>query len=189
MLNKTEIAAPLGVTVPTITQWLSILKITGQILLVPPFFENFGKRLVKSPKLYFTDSGLTCHVLGIPSAGALSTSPFAGALFEGFVASELVKRRLHRGRDRQLFSFRDQQGLEVDFIISEGDRKLTLLEAKATRPPMPGDARALLRPAASIEGYRTKAFLVHADAGRGREPTALCPGVKAVGVSRLGAAF
>ena len=91
MLNKTDLAAPLGVSVPTISEWLSILETTGQILLIPPFFENFGKRLVKSPKLYFTDSGLACHLLGIGSDGALQRSPFLGPLFEGFVASEIVK--------------------------------------------------------------------------------------------------
>lgn len=63
VLNKADIAAPLGVSVPTVTDWLQILEITGQILLVPPYFENFGKRLIKSPKLYLLDSGLTCHLL------------------------------------------------------------------------------------------------------------------------------
>ena len=63
VLNKTDIAAPLGVSIPTVSQWLGILEITGQILQVPPFFENFGKRLIKSPKMYFLDSGLLCHLL------------------------------------------------------------------------------------------------------------------------------
>ena len=61
ILNRTDLAAPLGVTVPTISEWLSILEITSQIILVPPFYENFGKRVIKSPKLYFFDSGLVCH--------------------------------------------------------------------------------------------------------------------------------
>src|ERR1700679_95045 len=65
MLNKTDLASPLGVTVPTISEWLRILEITGQIVLVPPYFENFGKRLVKSPKVYWGDAGLACHLLGI----------------------------------------------------------------------------------------------------------------------------
>jgi predicted AAA+ superfamily ATPase len=73
-----DLAAPLGVSVPTISQWLSILETTGQILLVPPFYENFGKRLVKSPKLHFVDSGLACHLLNISSERELGRSPFLG---------------------------------------------------------------------------------------------------------------
>jgi len=67
--------------VPNIASWLNILEMTGQIIIVPPFFDNFGKRLVKSPKLYFTDSGLACHLLGIDSQSALSRSTFQDALF------------------------------------------------------------------------------------------------------------
>ena len=87
MLNKTDLAAPLGVSVPTITEWLSILEITGQIALVPPYFESFGKRLVKSPKLFMLDPGLACFLLGIESEPELARSAFLGPLFEGFVAS------------------------------------------------------------------------------------------------------
>jgi uncharacterized protein len=65
LLNRTDLAAPLGVSVPTVTQWLNVLEITGQILVIPPYFENFGKRLIKSPKIYFADTGLLCHLLGI----------------------------------------------------------------------------------------------------------------------------
>src|SRR4029077_12471970 len=97
ILNRTDLAAPLGVSVPTISQWLSIMEVTGQILLVPPFFENFGKRLIKSPRVYFVDSGLVCYLLGIESEAMLHRSPFLGPIWEGFVASEIVKQRLNRG--------------------------------------------------------------------------------------------
>jgi predicted AAA+ superfamily ATPase len=82
------------VSVPTVSQWLSILETTAQILLSPPFYENFGKRLVKSPKLHFVDCGLACHLLNINSERELSRSPFLGPLVEGFVASEIVKDQL-----------------------------------------------------------------------------------------------
>ena len=189
MLNKTDLAAPLGVTVPTITQWLSVLEITGQIILVSPFYENFGKRLVKTPKLYFADSGLACHLVGVQDERTLSTSPFRGPLFEGFVASEIIKHRLNQGRDRGLYYFRDKQGLEVDFVVDEGNRRLTLLEAKATRTPMPSDANALVRLADSIKGYTTTSFLVHGRPAPENAPTSLCPGVKAVGLGRLQECF
>jgi predicted AAA+ superfamily ATPase len=185
MLNKTDLAAPLGVSVPTITQWLSILEITGQIILVSPFYENFGKRLVKTPKLYFADPGLASHLVGVRDETTLRTSPFHGPLFEGFVASEIVKHRLNQGRDRGLYYFRDKQGLEVDFVVDEGNRCLTLLEAKATRTPMPDDARGMVRLADSIKGYTTSSFLVHGRPAPDDTPAALFPGVKAVGLGRL----
>ena len=189
VLNKTDLAAPLGVTVPTISGWLGILEITGQVLLIPPFYESFGKRLLKSPKLHFVDSGLACHLLGITSSRALASSPFLGPLFEGFVAAEIVKNRLNRGRDRGLYYFRDQQGLEVDFVLDQGNGHLALVEAKATRTPMPDDARSLRRLARSIGGYTSSAYLVHNAQGAMADPAALSPGVKALAWSRLGDAL
>jgi uncharacterized protein len=166
LLNKTDLAAPLGVSVPTMTQWISILETTGQILLVPPFYENFGKRIIKSPKLYFVDTGLLCHLLGIESEAALKRSPFLGAIFESFVASEIAKTLLNAGRARALYSFRDQQGLEVDFIVEQGDRRLLLIEAKATRTPTPEMGRSLGRLATAAASYRTTCRLVHQPVGR-----------------------
>ena len=185
MLNKTDLAAPLGVSVPTIGEWLSILEITGQILLIPPFYENFGKRLVKSPKLYFADAGLACHLLGIGSESALRGSPFLGPIFEGFVASEIVKHRLNRGRVRGLYYFRDQQGLEVDFVIDDGNRRLTLIEAKATRTALPVAAAPLRRLAGAVAGYDASAWLVHAGQGGKAPAEALCPGARALGWKNL----
>jgi hypothetical protein len=76
ILNRSDLAAPLGISVPTISEWLRILETTGQILLVPPYFENFGKRLIKSPKVYWVDSGLVCFLLGIETEKQLEQSPF-----------------------------------------------------------------------------------------------------------------
>lgn len=184
MLNKTDLASPLGVSVPTIGQWLSILEITGQILLIPPFYENFGKRLVKSPKLYFTDTGLAGHLLGIQSPEMLATSPFRGALFESWTASEIVKHRLHRGKDKALYYFRDRQGLELDFVLDSGNRRLTLMEAKATQTPRPEDAKVFHRLTPGIENYSIRAFLVY-DAGRAHEPLPLSPGIGAIDIRGL----
>ncbi len=181
MLNKTDLAAPLGVSVPTITQWLGILEVTMQIILVPPYYENFGKRIVKTPKLYFADSGLAAALLGIRDEASLATSPFRGPLFEGLVAAEIVKHRLNRGRERGLYCFRDRQGLEVDFVVDEGDRRLLLIEAKATRTPMPDDARSLLRLAAAMKRRASQAAVVHAGTAEHAEPMPLCPGVRAAG--------
>ena len=103
ILNKTDLAAPLGVSVPTISSWLNVLEMTGQIIVVPPFYENFGKRLIKSAKLYFTDSGLVCHLLGIDTVTTLRKSPFYGILFEGFVAAEIIKHQVNGGKRKELY--------------------------------------------------------------------------------------
>lgn len=185
MLNKTDLAAPLGVSVPTITEWLNALEVTGQILVIPPYFENFGKRLVKTPKVYFVDTGLACHLLGIERAVALKTSPFRGPLFEGFVASEIAKLQVNNGGRPEIYYFRDQQGLEVDFVVPLKSQRLALIEAKATRTPTPAMAQSLRRLTGAITGHPTTAMLVH----DGNEPSmagrALAPGVSALALSEL----
>ncbi len=184
VLNKTDLAAPLGVSVPTITQWLSVLETTAQIFIVPPFFENLGKRLVKSPKLYLADSGLACHLLGVDSPAELAKSPFHGALFEGFVASEMVKAQLNAGRRRELYYFRDEQGLEVDFVLPGRGGGLSLVECKASRTVTPAMAGPMQRLAQALRknrpvGTRIGQHLVH-QAPKAPAPThAVAPGVRA----------
>jgi len=185
ILNRTDLAAPLGVSVPTISQWLSIMEVTAQVILVPPFFENFGKRLVKSPKLYFVDSGLACHLLGLESEQELGRSPFLGALFEGFVASEILKHQVGTGRVRQLYYFRDQQGLEIDFVVPAGHRRLVLVEAKASRTVVPNTGISLDRLAAAVKGYQASRFVVHRPQGEAARLSALRPGVQAGDLERL----
>jgi len=185
ILNKTDLAAPLGVSVPTVSEWLRILEVTGQIILVPPFFENFGKRLVKSPKLYFVDSGLGCHLLGIETEAQLRRSPFLGPLFEGFVAAEVVKLQLARGRAREIYYFRDQQGLEVDFLVPVGSGRLALLEAKASRTLRPEAGEPMARLAKAARGHTVRSYLVHAGAPGAAGIAAVRPGVRAVSVEEL----
>ena len=178
-LNKTALAGPLGVSVPTIGEWLSVLETTAQIILVPPYFENFGKRITKSPKLYFADSGLAAHMLGIESEAELNRCPFLGPLFEGLVATEIVKAQINAGKARALYHFRDQQGLEVDFIVPRGGNRLALIEAKATRTPGPGIAGSLLQLARSIPTDDIAMHIVHRPARSPAIATALGGGVRA----------
>ncbi len=185
ILNRADLAAPLGVSVPTLSQWLGILEVTAQILLVPPYFENFGKRLIKSPKLYFVDSGLLCHLLGIESVRSLVRSPFLGPVFEGFVASEIVKQQVGSGHRRELYYFRDQQGLEVDFVVPAGGRRLLLVEAKASRTVMPGMAGSVRRLSAAITGHEVEGYVVHQPPAETAGLSALAPGVRAVGLREL----
>lgn len=183
MLNKTEIAAPLGVSVPTLTQWLNILEITGQILLVQPYHRNFGKRLVKSPKLYFLDSGMACALLGIRDESSLRKSVFHGPLFEGWVASELLKHRLNRALDRGLYWFRDRQGLEVDFILEDHTGQLLFIEAKASQTVRTDDASPLLRLKTGDDATEVTRCVVYQSNDDSSHP--LCPGVRAVGMHGL----
>lgn len=185
ILNKTDLAAPLGMSVPNIGRWLDILEATGQIILVPPYFADLGKRLIKSPKVYIADSGLACHLLGIETESDLAKSAFRGALFEGFIASEIVKAQLNAGLRRELYYFRDQQGLEVDFVVPAKDNTIRLIEAKAARTVTPRDASPLQRLAAAWSrqpGVRggVEQILVHQPARLGAVTRALAPGVQAL---------
>ena len=185
MLNRTDLAAPLGVSVPTITQWLGVLETTAQVLIVPPFYENLGKRLVKSPKVYLADSGLACHLLGIDTAAELARSPFLGALFEGFIASEIVKGQVNAGRRRELYHFRDEQGLEVDFVVPGRAGSLSLVECRATRTVTPAIAAPIQRLAGALKKKRSRGtavdmFLVHQAPQSGTTTPAIAPGVRAL---------
>jgi predicted AAA+ superfamily ATPase len=180
VLNRTDLAAPLGVSVPTISEWLGLLEATHQILLVPPYFENFGKRLIKSPKVYFADTGLAGHLLGLESEAALMASPFRGFLLENFVASEIVKAQVNAGKRRELYFFRDRQGLEVDFVVPRGGNRMLLLEVKASRTIVPGDADALVRLQSAVGARSTDAAVVHLPSGAIRDCPTVREGVRAV---------
>ena len=184
ILNKTDLAAPLGVSVPTIAQWLGVLETTAQILLIPPFYENLGKRLIKSPKVYLADSGLACHLLGVDSPSELVKSPFYGALFEGFVASEIVKSQANAGRRRELYYFRDEQGLEVDFLVPGPGGAVSLVECKASRTVTPAMALPMQRLAEALRKKRPRGtainmHLVHQSPKNPVATHAVAPGVRA----------
>lgn len=180
-LNRTDFATPLGVSVPTVSEWLDVLEITGQVILTQPYFENFGKRLVKSPKVYVTDSGLACHLLGIRSQAELNRSPFIGAIFEGFVASEILKYQVNRGRRRELYYFRDRQGLEVDFLFPGPDGRLWMVECKASKTVQPVMARPLEALRRSMgERHRIRAVVVHQKSASAPPMRALAAPVEAL---------
>ena len=183
LLNKTDLAAPLGVSVPTITSWLAVLEVTGHIVLVPPFFENLGKRLVKAPKMYWVDSGLLCALLGVATAAELGRSPFVGPCFEGFIASELVKNQHNAGQRAEIYHFRDQQGLEGDFVVPAAAGSLRLIEAKWTRTVTPEMARPLVRLAAAMPTREVECLVVARSLPAG--PRSVAPGVKALSVEEL----
>jgi predicted AAA+ superfamily ATPase len=183
VLNKTDLAAPLGVSVPTIGEWLHVLEITGQVILVPPYFENFGKRLIKSPKVYLGDSGMACYLLGIQSPAELERSPFLGPIFEGFLAAEILKSQINQGRRKELYHFRDQQGLEVNFLFPGSGGEVWMVECKASRtvqPAMAGPMESLRR---SLGRRPSRLSVVHRASSAPAATRALAPGVEALVVA------
>jgi len=187
MLNRADLAAPLGVSVPTISEWVRILEITGQIIVVPPYFENFGKRLVKSPKIYWGDTGLACHLLGIQSQAELERSPFWGSIFEGFVAAEILKSQVNRGQRKELYYFRDQQGLEVDFVVPRPNARFWLVEAKASKTVQPQMAAPMLALSSAAGKRVARRIVVHRKSRTGPEFSALARGAEALTVDRFAA--
>jgi predicted AAA+ superfamily ATPase len=180
MLNRSDLAAPLGVSVPTISEWVRILEITGQVILVPPYFENFGKRLVKSPKVYWGDSGLACHLLGIQTQAELERSPFWGPIFEGFVAAEILKSQINRGQRKELYYFRDQQGLRIDFFVPQPNARFWMVEAKASKTVQPSMAGPMLSLAGAARDRATRRIVVYRRSRTGPAFTALAKGVEAL---------
>jgi hypothetical protein len=120
ILNKAAIANRTGVSLPTVSRWLSVLEASGVLFFVPPHFRNFTKRIVKSPKLYFTDTGLLSFLLGIYGPAQLKTHPLYGEIFETFVVSELLKLITHKGKRIGIFYWRDKTGHEIDLLLEHG---------------------------------------------------------------------
>lgn len=134
LLNLSEIAKELGISQPTANDWLEILEATYVIFPLRPFFNNISKRYVKSPKLYFVDTGLLCFLLGLHSADELSRSPFLGHVFENMVIMEIKKRIAASAIPRNLYFYRTLKGVEIDLIIESGG-KLDAYEIKWTQTP------------------------------------------------------
>jgi uncharacterized protein len=139
LLDKAGLARDVGVSSKAINDWLSVLEASNQIQLLEPYLENLGKRLIKSPKLYFSDTGTLCHLLGL-DASSLVSSPYLGAVWETTVFAQLRKQCDRRDGLATLWFYRDAQQREVDFIVAEGNSR-QLLEAKWTENPSPRDGQ------------------------------------------------
>lgn len=130
LLNVSALASEAGITQPTAKAWLSVLESSGLIHLLPPYHRNFGKRLVKTPKLYFIDTGLACWLLGIRDETVLALHPLRGELFENWVVSEFLKARYHAGLPTDLYFWRDNNGVEADLVFEVGTQ-LQVVEIKS----------------------------------------------------------
>lgn len=130
LLNLTSLGNDCGVTHNTAKAWLSVLEASFLIFLLRPHHKNFSKRIKKSPKLYFFDTGLLCFLLGITKPQELTTHSMRGAIFESFVISELMKRRFNQGIHSPLFFWQDKRGREIDCLVEKGE-KLIPIEIKS----------------------------------------------------------
>ena len=122
ILNLSGISNEMGISVPTVKRWISALEATYIVYLLPPLYNNYGKRIIKAPKLYFYDTGLLNYLLRMPNAEVALNSPMAGALFENVVVSEILKRKLAEGIQPELYFWRSQSGVEIDLITRESGR-------------------------------------------------------------------
>lgn len=131
LLNINSLANDTGITVVTIKEWLSVLEASYVIRILRPYYRNFGKRLVKASKVYFTETGLAAYLLGIRSAEQVATHPLMGSLFENMVVMEMTKSMFNRGADADMYFLRTSAGLEADVVV-ERTGELDLYEIKAS---------------------------------------------------------
>lgn len=131
LVNYESIAGEVGVSAVTVKSWVSVLEACYLIFTLPCYYRNFGKRFVKAPKVYFTDVGLCCHLLGIRDVGQVDRDPAFGGLFENMVIMDILKSRLNRGLEPDMYFVRDYKGFEVDLLVENG-RTVDLYEIKSS---------------------------------------------------------
>jgi len=156
VLNMTTYAKEIGVTVQTIKRWISVLEASYIIFLLPPFYKNYGKRITKSPKVYFYDTGLVAYLTGINNKELYDKGPMAGAIFENYLIAEILKRELHGGTHTRLYYYRSNAGVEVDLIVDKKSYKelIEIKKSSSFNPGMTASIEKLLEP-------DDKAFLLY----------------------------
>ncbi|MBF0478994.1 MAG: ATP-binding protein [Candidatus Omnitrophica bacterium] len=162
ILNLSEMAKEIGISVPTAKKWLSLLETGYQVLLLYPYYKNIGKRLIKSPKLYFTDTALVCYLLGIKSNDVLLNGPSFPAIFETFVVVDFWKRFLNAGDMGSLFYLRTRDGFEVDLVIESG-QELFLFEIKSGGTITGKHAATLMKAGREIKNVKECAIVSRSD--------------------------
>jgi predicted AAA+ superfamily ATPase len=132
IIDYSSLGNDVGVDTKTIKSWISIMEASFILFKLPPYFENFGKRVIKLPKYYFTDVGLLCFLLGIEKEEHISRDPLVGNIFENLVIMECLKSRYNQGKMANLYYFRDSNGNEVDIVFQNG-RELVPIEIKSSK--------------------------------------------------------
>ncbi|MBI5149552.1 MAG: ATP-binding protein [Candidatus Omnitrophica bacterium] len=173
IFNASALASEVGVSVPTINSWISILQESYVAFLLQPYYANIRKRLIKSPKLYFYDVGLASYLLAIENETQMNRDPLRGALFENMVVMELVKHRFNRGQDHNLYFFRDERHHEIDVVIKAGNM-LRGVEIKSSATFHADFLKGLEYFEKLFKGRISRPAVIHAgDEHRGKEFTVL----------------
>ncbi|HLF14050.1 MAG TPA: ATP-binding protein [Bacteroidota bacterium] len=156
ILNMSDLARDIGITVPTVKKWVSVLEASHIIFLLPPFYKNMGKRISKSPKVYFHDTGIVSYLTGVRNAALFETGPMYGQLFENYIVADILKRELHTSAGGDLYYIRTNHGVEVDLIV---DRKseAEYIEIKTSETFRSGMVSSIEK----IKGKKEKGYLVY----------------------------
>jgi predicted AAA+ superfamily ATPase len=160
LLNLTDVARDLGVAVNTAKAWLSVLEATFQVIVLRPYHANVGKRLVKTPKVYFTDTGMLCYLAGLKDANHAAAGPLGGPIFETAVLLEIMKAFVNRGEEPRLHFWRTSAGVEVDLVVETGS-KLVAVEVKLSATPRPAMASGILTFQEDLGDKAGAGFVIH----------------------------
>ena len=179
LMDYSSLGNDVGVSATAIRQWLSILEASFIVFKLSPYYENFGKRVVKSPRYFFTDTGLLAFLLGIEKPDQVARDPLVGQLFENLVVIECLKTRANQGKTPNLYFFRDSNGNEVDIIFESG-RELIALEVKSSATYRPELLKGLKRLRGLTPNIK-QSYLVYAGA-----PFVFSDGVTALRYDQVG---
>ena len=160
LLNLADVARDLGVAVNTAKAWLSVLEATFQVIVLRPYHANIGKRLVKTPKVYFTDTGTLCYLTGLKDPEHAAAGPLGGAIFETAVLLQIVKAFVNRGEEPQIHFWRTSAGVEVDLIVEAGG-KLLPIEVKLSATSRPAMANAIRTFQEDFKDKAGRGYVVH----------------------------
>jgi len=167
IFNANELSNEIGVSAHTIKSWLSILQESFIVFLLPPYYSNVGKRLIKSPKIFFYDTGLACYLLGIETITQVSRDPLRGNLFENLVIAEILKHRFNQGKNSNLYFYRDKNKNEVDLLYQLG-HEFASIEIKSSQTYNKSFSKSLSYIKELMPRQITESFLVYSGQMEGK---------------------
>src|ERR1035441_9280693 len=160
LLNLSDVAGDLGIALNTAKAWLSVLEATFQVIVLRPYHANIGKRLVKTPKVYFTDTGTLCHLAGLKDPDHAAAGPLGGAIFETAVLLEIAKAFVNRGEEPQIHFWRTSAGVEVDLVVEAGGH-VNPIEVKLSATPRPAMASGIRAFQEDLGEKAEQGFVIH----------------------------
>lgn len=160
IINYSSLARDIGISVNTVRSWIRVLEATYQIVILQPYFENIGKRLIKNPKIYFTDTGTLCYLTGIKEPDQAMSGPLGGVIFETAVVSEIRKRYTHQGIESLLYFWRTAKGSEVDLFVHSGG-KIIPVEISMNSTPRMGKVREMKKLMSDFGDRMSPGYLIH----------------------------